>query len=57
MDVHLPIITTMWFVDVWEKTEWHEATTMLGIMLVALVIEASPLYKIVAFFRPAEESH
>jgi len=54
--VHPVILAAMWFIDVWEKTEWHEATTMLIIMVVASMIEAPLLYKIVDFFRPANES-
>jgi len=55
--LHPAILAAMWFVDIWEKTKWHEATTMLTIILVALVIEALLLYKIVGFFRPQGDSH
>jgi hypothetical protein len=39
-------------VDVSTKTQWHEATTMLSIAFVAILIEAPILYKIVGLFRP-----
>ena len=52
--LHPAIPACMWFVDIWEKTKWHEATTMVTMGLVALVIESSFVYKIVDFFRPAD---
>ncbi len=50
--VHPVILAAIWLVDIWEKTKWHEATTMLTVTLVALAIEAPLLYKIVGSFRP-----
>jgi hypothetical protein len=53
--VHPTILTAMWFVDLWEKTKWHEATTMLTIIIIASAFETPLLYKIVDFFRSAQE--
>ena len=50
--VHPAILAGMWFVDVWEKTKWHEATTMLGICAFASVAEFAILGKIISLFRP-----
>jgi cyanate permease len=54
--LHPVILVGMWFVDAWEKTKWHEATTMLSTALAALIVEALLLYKIVAFLSPVGET-
>ena len=54
--LHPAILAALWFVDKWEKTKWHEARTMLTLILLAAVIEFPLLYKIVDFFRPPGES-
>jgi peptidoglycan/LPS O-acetylase OafA/YrhL len=54
--LHPAILAALSFVDKWEKTKWHEARTMLTLILLAGVIEFPLLYKIVDFFRPPGES-
>jgi hypothetical protein len=52
LTLHPAILVSVWFVDAWEKTRWHEVTTMEAIELAAMVVEGPLLYKIIGFFRP-----
>lgn len=53
--VHPAILAGMWYVDLWEKTQWHEATTMLSICALASVLEFVILDRIISHFQPAGE--
>ncbi len=54
--LHPAIVVAVWFLDIWEKTKWHEATTMLIMIIAASVVEFPLLDKIVNCFRPVGES-
>jgi len=54
--IHPAILAAMWLFDLWTKTQWHAARTMLAIVLAAGMIEFPLVYKIVNFFRPANET-
>jgi hypothetical protein len=53
--LHPAILTGMWLVDVWTKTQWHDAATMLSVCAAGVILEGPILNKIFNYFRPVDK--
>jgi hypothetical protein len=54
--LHSVTLAAMWLFDVWDKPKWGSGRTVLGIVVVAVMIEGPLVSKIVNFFRPENET-